>query len=146
MIFVPLNEQLYEAIPSKAQPRVCKDTRGICAVDDQGQLVAACLFDSWTHNSCMIHIYIGNPFVLKHGFAEEVFNFVFSEQSGRELIIGCTPADNTKALKFIKHIGFEEVHRIKDGYKKGVDFVITEMRKEKCRWLTPPLEVAAHGQ
>jgi hypothetical protein len=31
--------------------------------------------DSWTDNSVQIHIWIANPLILKHGFAEEVFGF-----------------------------------------------------------------------
>ena len=118
----------------KARPNVCEDTRGITAKDEAGEVQAVCVLDSWSYNSCNIHIWINNPFVLKHGFAEEVFNFVFSEQSGRTKIIGVTPADNLKAVKFIKNIGFKEIYRISDGYKVGVDYVVTEMNKDNCRY------------
>lgn len=116
----------------EARPNICEDTRGITAIID-GKPVAVCVFDNWSHNSCMIHIWIENPFVLRHGFAEEVFNFVFN--SGRTKIIGITPSENLKALKFIKNIGFVEIGRIKDGSKVGVDYVLTEMTKDKCRYL-----------
>ena len=120
-------------IPEEARPRRCEDTRGIVALKE-GKLVAACVLDSWTENSCQIHIHIEDPFVLKHGFAEEVFSYVFSEDSGRKVIIGVTPADNARALKFITHMGFEEVGRIPDGFKDGVDYVLTTMRREECEW------------
>jgi len=83
--------------------------------------------------------------VLRHGFAEEAFNFVFSEESGREVIVGVTPADNAKALKFIRNIGFEDQGVIPDGFKVGVDLIITTMRKEKCRWIDKPLLRAVGG-
>ena len=118
----------------QARPNICEDTRGITALDENGDPQAVCVFDSWSYNSCIIHIWIKNPFVLKHGFAEEVFNFVFSEESGRSKIIGITPADNLKAVKFIKNIGFKEIYRISDGYKVGVDYVVTEMNKDNCRY------------
>ena len=118
----------------EARPNICEDTKGITALDGDNVPQAVCVFDSWSHNSCIIHIWINNPFVLKHGFAEEVFNFVFSEESGRTKIIGITPSDNLKAVKFIKNIGFKEVYRISDGYKVGVDYVVTEMNKDKCRY------------
>lgn len=137
VIFVPLSEQLYGLIPTDYRPRMCVDSRGVFAIDkDTKELLAACIFDSWSFNSCQIHIYIANPFVLKHGFAEEVFGFAFGSESGREIIIGVTPADNERAIKFIKNIGFEEVARIKDGYKKGVDYVLTQIRKEDCKWIS----------
>ena len=123
-----------EYMPSDARPKLCEDTRGIMAIKD-GVPQAMAVFDSWSINSCMIHIWIGNPFVLKHGFAEAVFGYVFSEESGRELIIGITPSDNEKALKFIRHMGFTDKCKIKDGYAKGVDYVVTEMRKKHCRYI-----------
>ena len=119
-------------MPEEARPIMMADTKGITAFDEKGLPVAVCVFDSWSYNSCQIHIWIENAFVLRSGFAEEVFNFVFN--SGRTMIIGVTPADNDKALKFIKHMGFEEIFRIKDGYKIGVDYVVTEIRKENCRY------------
>ena len=32
-------------------------------------------------------------------------------------------------------MGFEEQTRIKDGYAKGVDHVITQLRKENCKFI-----------
>lgn len=131
MALVP-NDIAY--MPENARPIVMEDTKGIIAVDDEGIPQAICVLDSWSFNSCQIHIWIENAFVLKHGFAEQVFKYVF-DTCNRNLIIGVTPADNDKALKFIQHIGFEEIHRIRDGYKEGVDYVVTEIRRENCRYL-----------
>ena len=135
MIYIPMTNEHWESLPDEARPRRCEDTKGITAIGSDGKTQAVCVFDSWTENSCQIHIHIANPFVLKHGFAEEVFNYVFSEESGREVVIGVTPENNRQALKFIKHIGFSEVARIPDGHERGVDYVVTTMRKEDCIWL-----------
>ena len=132
MIFRAATKKDLHAIPSEARPLIVEDTRGITA-EHEDEVQAVCILDSWSPNSCMIHIWIANPFVLRHGFAEEVFKYVFD--SGRELIIGNTPSNNPMALKFIKNIGFKEVFRLKDGFDKGVDYVITEMRKSDCRYL-----------
>ena len=131
--FVPLQPFHLEYM-GEARPNLCEDTRGITALNDEGIPEAVCVFDSWSYNSCIIHIWIGNPFVLRHGFAEEVFKFAFSEESGRTKIIGITPSDNQKALKFIKNIGFYEIGKIQDGFKVGVDYVLTEMTKDKCKY------------
>ena len=135
VIFVPSSNDHWAKMPDEARPRRCEDTRGITALDDKGEINAVCLFDSWAANSCQIHIYIANPIVLKHGFAEEVFKYAFSEESGREVIIGVTPSDNAMALKFIRHIGFKDTGRIADGHQKGVDYILTTMRKHDCKWL-----------
>ena len=129
-----------QAMPEEARPLVVEDTRGITA-EHEGEIQAVCILDSWSPNSCMIHIWIANPFVLRHGYAEEVFKYVFD--TGRELVIGNTPSNNPRALKFIKKIGFREVFRVKDGFDKGVDYVITEMRKEDCRYVN---KEAHHGR
>ena len=45
------------------------------------------------------------------------------------------PSDNAKSLKLSSHIGLDVVHTIKDGFNKGVDYILMEMRKENCKWL-----------
>ncbi len=121
------------------QPRihcqVCADTKGIVSVNERGEYDAACVFDAWSPNSVQAHICIENPWVIRHGFLREIADYVFND-CGRGIIIGPVPGDNTEALKFDKHIGFTEVGRIKDGFDHGVDYVILEMRREDCRWLT----------
>ncbi len=134
--YAPLSEELYSHIPEEFRPRLCVDSRGVMATDEEGVLQAAMIADSWSLNSCQIHIYIANPFVLKNGFAEEVFGFIFGDESGREIIIGVTPAGNHKALKFIEHMGFVEAYRIKDGFKKGEDYVMTLCHKADCKYIS----------
>ena len=138
MQFIPLQYNHLDFMGS-ARPNWCEDTRGITAVDSNGQAAAICVMDSWSYNSCILHIWIKNPMVLRRGFAEEVFKFVFSEESGRTKVLGITPADNQQALKFNKHIGFREIFRIPDGFKQGIDFVVQELNKSECRYIE-------HGQ
>ena len=131
--FEALTKINWAMLPESAKPRLCDDSRGIIAFDEHDNMVAGSVMDSWTDNSCMIHVFIGNPFALKHGFAHEVFNYAFN--IANRGVIGCTPADNKKALKFNANMGFEEQTRIKDGYAEGVDFVITQLRKENCKFI-----------
>ena len=144
-IFVPLTRDYWLEMPDEARPRHCQDTKGVVALSLDGVMQAACVMDTWSHNACQIHMYIKNPMVIRHGFFEEVCNFVFGDDSGRELLIGVTPADNAKALKFNRHVGMVENHRIKDGYAKGIDYVITTMRKEHCRWIEQPVQLELVG-
>ena len=134
MDFTALSPDDIAYMPENARPIIMSDTKGITAWGSDGIPQAICVLDSWSFNSCQIHIWIENAFVLKHGFAEAVFKYVF-DTCNRNLIIGVTPADNPKALRFIKHIGFEELFRIKDGQAVGVDYVVTEIRKENCRYI-----------
>lgn len=80
--------------------------------------------------------------VLRWGLLKWAFRLVFV-YNNRNLVTGLTPADNEKALRFNKHIGFREVYRVPEGYKPGVDYVLQEMTKAECRWLDLPAERAA---
>lgn len=113
----------------------CEDTKGILAIDKESNApVAVCVMDGWSHTSVQIHIAIGRKMVLRHGFLEEIADYVFN-QCGRELMIGLVPGNNEAALKLDRHIGFTETYRVKDGFDRGVDYVVMEMRREDCRWL-----------
>ena len=130
--FKPLdNRHEWEWLSNRAKCGYCDDMRGVVAYRGN-TIVAAVALDSWSETSCTIHVAIEDPMVLRHGFAHEVFNYVFTF-ANRKLIIGITPSDNKKALKFNKHIGFKEIYRIRDGYREGVDYVVQEYRKED--WL-----------
>jgi hypothetical protein len=137
--FVPTERHHIKYIPKDALPRECADSRGITALNPKTGPLGICLFDTWTANSCQIHIWIDNPVIIKYGFLTEIFNFVFSEESGRKLVVGFTPSDNPKALKFIKHVGLKEITRIPDVYGDGIDAVLTTLTKQDCRWIN-------HGQ
>jgi GNAT superfamily N-acetyltransferase len=108
-------------------------TTGILAFDE-GRLVAGALFDCWTHTSVQIHVFVTDPLALRHGFQQEVFEYLF-DVCGRKMVLGVTPSNNARALKFNAHMGFREVFRVADGFAEGVDLVLSQMRREDCRWI-----------
>ncbi len=110
------------------------DTKGVAAYRD-GNLVAVVALDHWTPNSVQIHIAVDDPLVFRYRFAEEVFEYAYNAGEKRDIIIGNTPSNNPKALKFNRHMGLTEVYRLKDVCGPGIDLVIQEMRRENCRWL-----------
>lgn len=132
--FVATEPHHVRYIPSDALPRMCADTKGITAITKEGP-IAICLFDTWSKNSCHIHIWIENALAIRHGFLHEIFGYVFGDESGRKLVIGVTPSDNEKALKFNKHVGMQELTRVPDAFEDGVDAVVTTMNKRDCRWI-----------
>lgn len=126
--------------------RLCEDTRGILALDEQsGSIVAAVILDNWTHTAVQMHQWVGHPMVLRHGWLEEIYQFVFQD-AGRDIIIGLVPGNNEKALKFNEHLGFKEVYRIKEGFGPDEDYVIMEGRREDfARWAPEQMREAANG-
>jgi hypothetical protein len=44
-------------------------------------------------------------------------------------------ADNTKSIRFCKHLGFVREGRIREGAKAGLDLLIFGMLRSECRFL-----------
>lgn len=107
--------------------------RGLEAVDDAGRIRGMVGFDRWTDTSAEMHVAIDAPLVAR-ALLRPAFECLFV-QCARELALGSVLSSNEKALRFDKHIGFRETHRIRDGHSRGVDIVLLEMRKAECRWL-----------
>ncbi len=109
------------------------DIKGLTGLDRTGTVVAIVGFDGWTHGAVCLHSWISSGALTKE-FCREVARYPAS--SGRKVLIGNTPASNAVALRFNKHYGFKETHRIKDGYASGVDLIVQELRLDNtCKWL-----------
>ena len=122
-------------LTARADPVLTTATTGIVAIDkNTASIVAMACFDSWTETSAQIHWAIDKPMVLRHGFVEEIFNYLFNT-CGKEILLAGIPADNIKSLKLGVHLGMKVIYRIGDGVKRGVDLVLMEQRKENCKWL-----------
>ena len=137
---VPLAKAHWQWVKDRASPVLCEDTTGFVALRGD-RIVGAMVFDSWSYSACLCHVAIEDPRVVRR-LLRKAANFLFV-YGNRRVIVGLTPADNEQALRLNRGIGFEEVHRIRDGYKPGVDYVVQEMRRENCRWIEPELRKAA---
>ncbi len=122
-------------IKARAKPIRCEDTQGIMAYEgESGKVLAGCALDSFTVTSCLSHMAIDNPNVLRHGFLQALAWHIFVT-CGRTNVMGIVPSTNDRALKFNRHIGFREVSRIPDGYDVGIDYVVMQMTRDECKWL-----------
>ena len=120
-------------VHERANPVLCENTNGIVAERD-GKPIAAAIFDQWTASSCQVHICMDDPFVIRHGFFREVCTYVFVT-CGRKCIIGLTPADNERAVRFNRHVGMREIYRIEDAIDEGIDYIVVRMDRDECRWI-----------
>jgi len=116
------------------QPVFCEGMKGIIALRDNGSIAGGVILDSWTPNSCQVHIGAETPMVWKHGLHKEIFKYVF-ETCGRKFMFGFTPSTNDKAISFNKHVGFKEVYRVPDGHSDGTDFIVYRLDKADCEYL-----------
>ena len=135
MIFLGIKQpEHWQWIRERARCHITLSSKGVIAIDKNGVPCAALVLDSWTPTGGQFHIAVENPMVIRHGFFHAGFRY-FYQTCGKLVLTAMTPADNDRALKLAKRVGFRETHRIKDGYNYGVDMVVLEMRKEECKWL-----------
>lgn len=120
----------------------CEDTGGIVAYDlDKKELVAACIMDNWTQNSVQCHFMLTNPMVLRHRFLDCCFDFMFNHQRVSR-IYGLVPGNNSKAIKFNKHLGFTVKATLEEAFEDGVDYLLMELKREDCSFINQIKEAA----
>jgi RimJ/RimL family protein N-acetyltransferase len=114
------------------------DACALAAVDKSGRVRGVVGFDRWTPASVHLHVVLESPaavrVLLPAAFAEAF-------AGGRVLARGEVRASNARSLALVRHLGFAEAHRVRDGWAPGEDMVLFEMRREACRWL----KEAPHG-
>jgi L-amino acid N-acyltransferase YncA len=122
--------------------RVCSDMKGIVAHDAYGDIMGITVMDNWSYTSVYGHIRVTNPLCLRHGgLVTETMIYVF-DTCGMVNFLGSVPADNIKAIEFEKKLGFQEVYRLKDGWKRGVDALMMRMTREQAVYLPKNLRAA----
>jgi hypothetical protein len=126
----------WDRVHELTQAAQVEDTSGIVCYDDEKpeHIKAVAVFDNWTFTSVQIHVAVVDKWVMRQGFVEEVFNFLFNT-AGRKMVFGLTPSNNEVALKFNEHIGFETVMVMEDAYDVGIDYIVTRLLKSNCKWI-----------
>lgn len=90
-------------------------------------------YDNWTENAVQAHMAVESPIVWRH-LLEPAFDYPF-RQCGKGVLLGIIPSHNSKSVEMTRSLGFRESHRVKDGWAKGDDLIVFEMRREDCRYL-----------
>jgi hypothetical protein len=112
-----------------------RNATGIAAIDKAGLVRGVVAYDEWTPGSVQAHMAVDAPIVWR-SLLGPAFAYPFV-QSNREKLLGVIRSDNAKSLAMVKALGFKEAHRVVDGWERGVDLVLFEMRRETCRWIQP---------
>ena len=110
------------------------NARCIQAVDGAGRIRGVVGFDHWTHNAVQAHWALDTP-VAWRALWGPALAYPFQE-SGLGLVLGVIPADNARSVTLARRMGFTEAHRVLDGWARGVDLLILELRPETASW--PP--------
>lgn len=126
----------YSWIAERAKLALLPNFRAIEALDGE-RIVGMVGFDGWTPGSCMMHVAIEKPIAVRR-LLRPAFGLVFDPRPRGfdfAVVTGSVLSTNEAALKLDLHLGFREVARIRDGWERGIDVVLLEMRRESCRWL-----------
>ncbi len=123
----------YEWLVAKTGCTITTDFNAIKAVDDAGNIHGMVGYCDWTSNSVRAHMAVASPVVWR-AMLRPSLEYPF-QQVGVGIILGVIRGGNAKSLRFSKGVGLEEVFRLKDGFRKGEDWVFLQLRKEDCRHL-----------
>lgn len=105
------------------------------ARDVAGVIVGAVALDCFTANSAQMHVAIDRPMAIRK-LRPAIFAYLFGDPpngAGCSIALGTVRASNTKALIFDRKLGFKPLARIRDGWAKGEDILLLELRKEDYR-------------
>jgi hypothetical protein len=119
-----------------------EDTCGMMAIDeDKNETVGAVILDNFLNNSVQATIILKNSLVLRHDFLEEAFELIFHKLD-KKFIYVLVAENNTASLRLSHKLGFVEKMRIRDGYLRGIDFVVKELDRENSIYYNKLSEVA----
>lgn len=107
--------------------------RAIEAVDEAGKIHGQVGYDGWTPNAVCMHVALEHPAALRH-LLRPGFGIPFCEL-GREVALACVLSTNARSLALVPRLGFRFAYRVRDGWRRGVDLVWFEMRREDCRYV-----------
>lgn len=127
----PAPPEHYRWIAERAHLVIGDTFSAIEAVDKKGLIAGMVGYDGWTPNSCCLHIALDRPIALRALVCE---GFATVWRTGRTVALASVLGTNERSLNLVRHLGFREKTRIHDGWMKGVDLVLFEMRRETCRW------------
>ena len=119
-------------LASRAGLTVGPQLRGVKAVQD-GRIVAMLGFDGWTPAACSVHVAVEHPAALRH-VLRLGFSIPFVEM-GKHVVIAAVLSTNKRSLNLVRHLGFRESGRIRNGWAVGVNLHLFEMQRSDCRWI-----------
>jgi hypothetical protein len=114
--------------------------RAIEAIDDAGRIHGMVGFDGWMPNAVSMHVALENPAALRSVLrtAFRIAFLVADKGVARAYVL----STNTRSLALVARLGFTFAYRSVNGWAKGVDIILFEMRREDCRWLNPARKAA----
>ncbi len=109
------------------------DMQAMKAVHVDGRIMGMVAYDSWTPNSVQVHMAVAHPIAWRR-LLKPAFEYIFNHAK-RGIAVAVIRASNLKSIALTERFGFDETHRIANGWAEGEDLVVFEMRRAQCRYL-----------
>jgi RimJ/RimL family protein N-acetyltransferase len=132
MIILDQKEFVGRWVCDRLGAQLSKDDFAAIGIMKKGELVGGALIDTYIGGMCSIHC-AGDGNWLTRTFLHHVFDYVFN-QLKCNAVLNIVSSDNERSLRFTKHLGFTEVHKVKGGCGDS-DAVLLELQKINCRWI-----------
>lgn len=107
--------------------------RAIKATDERGRIRGMVAYDVWSENAVYAHMAVDAPIVWR-SLIPAVFAYPFVE-CDRGVMLALIPNHNRKSWELAQRFGFTVKHVVRDGWAKGDDLLLLELRREDCRFL-----------
>jgi RimJ/RimL family protein N-acetyltransferase len=125
-------EVLREWISKKLNQNFPVDSTFIGQIKEN-KLVAVIGYCNFVGKSCAIHIASEGSHWMSRKLLWASFDYPFNKLE-KKVIVTALDANNQKAVRLNRHLGFNIEAVIKDAHENG-DLMIMTMRKENCRFL-----------
>jgi RimJ/RimL family protein N-acetyltransferase len=103
--------------------------------DDNGNLIAGCVFEQYNGNNMFIHAACRPGTSLTEEYLHACFHFCFIENSCRR--ISCVVDQSNQACqRFVQRVGWAEECRLVGAGLNDGDLVIYKMTPNECKWLS----------
>jgi hypothetical protein len=117
----------------RAQCALTPGARGIKATDAAGAVRGVVAYDLWTENAVWAHMAVDTPIAWR-SLIPACFKYPFVE-CGRDILLAAVPSHNTASWGLCKHLGLTIKHVVRDGWARGDDLLLLELRRADCRFL-----------
>lgn len=120
----------YAWIAERAQLVIGDQFRALEALDGD-RILGMVGYDAWTLNACNMHVALDSPIAVR-GLLPQAFELPFKSIG----VVTCNVVStNERSLRLVRHLGFKELTRVRDGWAVGIDMLLFEMRREDCKWI-----------
>ena len=112
----------------------CGDQQAIFWVDDKGKIEWIVGYTGFIGKTCQMHMVNFGTRATPRALLNAAFDYPFN-QLGLHSVLGVVNSSNEKAMRYDRHLGFQEVLRFPEAHDNGGDLVLFKMDKAQCRWI-----------